>query len=197
MSYIPYGGFAQNRFRFRSQHLGTESGDNSRRPRLEQKPRVKPVVVWLLVTLQKKHFFILNDNKEIEYRIRPFSKIHQNIVLPVQNLGGGGAFAPLPDASNGPARVSKRDFSDSIFFFKSKVGLASTDLRKFLCTFKPRYRTRNYDPNNYNLTYVHNQDYYRHSNLLGLPNYGTHYHRKSSRLLHVTCLKQPFQYLCF
>ena len=31
--HIPHGSFAQNRFRFRfiSQHLGTESGDNSRR----------------------------------------------------------------------------------------------------------------------------------------------------------------------
>ena len=57
--YIPYGSFAQNRFRFSfiSQHLGTESGDNSRRPRLEQKPRVKPAVAWLLVTLQKKTLF--------------------------------------------------------------------------------------------------------------------------------------------
>ena len=57
----------------------------------------------------------------------------------------------------------RREISDLIFFFKSKVGLVTTDLRKFLCTFKPRYRTRNYDPNNYYLTYVHNQDYYRHS----------------------------------
>ena len=53
--------------------------------------------------------------------------------------------------------------SDLIFFFKSKVGLVTTDLRTFLCTFKPRYRTRNYDPNNYYLSYVHNQYYYRHS----------------------------------
>ena len=57
----------------------------------------------------------------------------------------------------------RREISDIRIFFKSKVGLVTTDLRKFLCTFKPRYRTRNYDPNNYYLTYVHNQDYYRHS----------------------------------
>ena len=57
----------------------------------------------------------------------------------------------------------QREISDLIFFFKSKVGLIKTDLRKFLCTFKPRYKTRNYDPNNYYLTCVHNQDYYRHS----------------------------------
>ena len=49
--YIPYGSFAQNRFIFRSQHLSTESGDNSRRPRLGQKRRVKPAVVWLIITL--------------------------------------------------------------------------------------------------------------------------------------------------
>ena len=53
----------------------------------------------------------------------------------------------------------RREISDLIFFFKSKVGLVATDLRKFLCTFKPRYRTPNYGPNNYSLTYVHNQDY--------------------------------------
>ena len=57
----------------------------------------------------------------------------------------------------------RREISDLIFFFKSRVGLVTTDLRKFFCTFKPRYRTRNYDPNNYYLTYVHNQDYYRQS----------------------------------
>ena len=57
----------------------------------------------------------------------------------------------------------RREISDLIFFFKSKVGLVTTDLRKFLYTFKPKYRTRNYDPNNYYLTYGHNQDYYRHS----------------------------------
>ena len=67
VSYIP-----QNRFRFRSQHLSTESGDNSRRPRLGQKPRVKPAVVRLLITLfyrKKTHFFILNDNKDKKHII--------------------------------------------------------------------------------------------------------------------------------
>ena len=38
--------------------------------------------------LQKKpHFFILNDNKDKKQI--SFTKNHQNIVLPVQNLGGG------------------------------------------------------------------------------------------------------------
>ena len=37
------------------------------------------------------------------------------------------------------------------------------DVRKCLCTFKPRYRTRNYEPNDCNLIYGHNQDYYRKS----------------------------------
>ena len=105
--YIPYGSFAQNRFRFRSQHLSTESGDNSRRPRLGQKPRVKPAVVWLLITLfyRKKHFFILNNNKDKKH-IYPFSKIHQNIVLPVQNLGGH--LPPLPDAIYGPGTLLQK-----------------------------------------------------------------------------------------
>ena len=63
--YIPCGSFAQNRFRIRSQHLSAESGDNSRRPRLGQKARVKPAVVWQNdFILQKKHFFTLNDNKD-------------------------------------------------------------------------------------------------------------------------------------
>ena len=68
---IPYGSFAQHRFRFRSQHLSTESGDNLRRPCLGQKPRVKPAVVWLLILYftEKKHFFILNDNKDKKHII--------------------------------------------------------------------------------------------------------------------------------
>ena len=68
--YIPCGSFAQSRFRF--QHLSTESGDNSRRPRLGQKARVKPAVVWLLITLfyrKKKHSFFLNDNKDKKHII--------------------------------------------------------------------------------------------------------------------------------
>ena len=39
--------------------------------RLGQKARVKPAVVWLLITLfyRKKHFFILNDNKDKKHII--------------------------------------------------------------------------------------------------------------------------------
>ena len=49
----------------------------------------------------------------------------------------------------------RREISDLVIFFKSKVGLIFTNVRKLLstCTFEPRYRTRNYDPNNYNLIY--------------------------------------------
>ena len=49
----------------------------------------------------EKHFFMLNDNKEIKHIIRPFLKIHQNIVLPVQNLsrrGGRGGGMTLATA---------------------------------------------------------------------------------------------------
>ena len=54
------------------------------------------VLITLLI-LRKKPFLILNDNKDKK------KILYQNIVLPVQNLeGGGGTFAPLPDASYGP-----------------------------------------------------------------------------------------------
>ena len=47
------------------QHLSTVRGNNSRRPRFGQKPRVRPAMVWLLITLfYKKHFFILNYIKD-------------------------------------------------------------------------------------------------------------------------------------
>ena len=94
----------------------------------------------------------------------------------------------------------RREISDLIFFFKSKVGLVTTDLRKFLCTFKPRYRTRNYDPNNYYLTLICTQSGLLKTHiltLLGLPNYGTHYHRKLSRLLHLISLKTAFSIFMF
>ena len=61
---------------------------------LDKKPRVKLAVVWPLITLfyrKKKHFFILNDNKD-----------KKHIILPVQNLGGGGGGAFAFDASYGP-----------------------------------------------------------------------------------------------
>ena len=95
--YIPCGSFAQNRFRFISQHLSTESGDNSRRPRLGQKARVKPAVVWLLITLfffEKKHFFILNDNKD-KKQIILFQKFIK-ILYFRSKISGGGICSPCP-----------------------------------------------------------------------------------------------------
>ena len=65
------------------QHLSTESGDNSQAS--------CGMTVLITILQKKKHFFSLNDNKEKKHN--SFSKIHQNIVLPVQILGGGGAFA--------------------------------------------------------------------------------------------------------
>ena len=104
MPYIPYGSFAQNRFIFISQYLGIESGNNSRRTKASCKAGSGMTTSHFT---EEKKKFVLNDNKEIKHIIRPFSKIHQNIVLSVQNLGGGGICPPLPDASHGPAfRVS-------------------------------------------------------------------------------------------
>jgi hypothetical protein len=47
--------------------------------------------------------------------------------------------------------------------FKSRAGLIFTDVNDFLCTFEPRYWSRNYDINNYNLIIIYKQDYYRKS----------------------------------
>ncbi len=57
----------------------------------------------------------------------------------------------------------RRQISDLTFFFKSRNGLVTTDINKFLTVFEPGYRTRNYDINNYNLIIKHKQDYYRKS----------------------------------
>ena len=58
----------------------------------------------------------------------------------------------------------RRKISDLVFFFKSKVGLVRINgFKKVFAYFKLRYGSRNYDPNNCNLIYVHNQDYYRKS----------------------------------
>ena len=47
-----------------------------------------------------------------------------------------------------------------MLLFKSRAGLIFTDVNDFLCTFEPKYRSRNYDINNYNLIIKHKQDYY-------------------------------------
>ena len=58
--------------------------------------------------LQKKHSFILNDNKDKKHIILFQKFIAEDIVLPVQNLGGG-AFAPLSDASYGPGLIDREN----------------------------------------------------------------------------------------
>ena len=57
----------------------------------------------------------------------------------------------------------RREISDVLLVFKSRNGFISTDIRKYLRTFEPCYRTRKYDPDNFNLIYEYNQDYYRES----------------------------------
>ena len=51
----------------------------------------------------------------------------------------------------------QREISDLVFFFKSKVGLVSTGFKKVFVhsTFKPRYKTRNYDPNKILKDFIH------------------------------------------
>ena len=45
----------------------------------------------------------------------------------------------------------RREIADLMLLFKSRAGLIFTDVNYFLCTFEPKYRSRNYDINNYNL----------------------------------------------
>ena len=56
-----------------------------------------------------------------------------------------------------------REIADLLLLFKSRAGLITTDVNDFLCTFEPKYRSPNYDINNYNLLLKHKQDYYRKS----------------------------------
>ena len=56
-----------------------------------------------------------------------------------------------------------REISDLLLFFKSSNSLISTEVSNYLRTFQPWHRVRNYDHNNYNIIYEHNQDYYRKS----------------------------------
>ena len=57
----------------------------------------------------------------------------------------------------------RREISDLTLLFKSRNGLITMDVNKYLYTYVYCYRTRNYDPNNYNLIIKHKQDYYRKS----------------------------------
>ena len=59
--------------------------------------------------------------------------------------------------------VHCREISDLLLFFKSRNGLIPviTDIHDYLCTSDPHCKTRNYDPNNYNTSFNHKQDYFR------------------------------------
>ncbi len=57
----------------------------------------------------------------------------------------------------------RREISDLTLLFKSRNGLITMDVNKYLNTYVYCYRTRNYDPNNYNLIIKHKQDYFRKS----------------------------------
>jgi hypothetical protein len=56
----------------------------------------------------------------------------------------------------------RREIAGLMLLFKSRAGLIFTDVNAFLCTFEPKYRSRNYDINNYNLIIKH-EDYYKKS----------------------------------
>ena len=57
----------------------------------------------------------------------------------------------------------RRDISDLCLVFKSRNGAITTDVNNFINTYKPGYKSRNYDENNYNLILKHRQDYFRNS----------------------------------
>ena len=81
----------------------------------------------------EKHFFMLNDNKEIKHIIRPFSKIRQNIVLPVQNLSRGGGMALAT------ALLSKIFFC---FLYKSRIHkISCNDTKVAIVIYQSIYLT--------------------------------------------------------
>ena len=82
--------------------------------------------------------FILNYHKDMSYPLR----LQKLRLLPLE---------------------FRRDISDLTLLLKSKNGLITMDVNKYLNTYVYCYRTRNYDPNNYNLIIKHKQDYYRKS----------------------------------
>jgi hypothetical protein len=57
----------------------------------------------------------------------------------------------------------RREISDLILLFKAKYDLIGMDLTKYICTFNPGYKSRNYDENDFHLIIKHNQDYFRKS----------------------------------
>ena len=66
----------------------------------------------------------------------------------------------------------RRDISDLCVVFKSRIGAITMDVNNFMYTYKPGYKSRNYDKNNCNLIIKHKQDYFRNSSSDQL-NFGT------------------------
>ena len=58
-------------------------------------------------------------------------------------------------AASTPAFYISIYISDLLLLHKSRNGLVSTDVNNFLSIFVPRYQTRTFDPNNYNLIFKH------------------------------------------
>ena len=57
----------------------------------------------------------------------------------------------------------RREISDLILLFKAKYNLITLDITKYICTFNPGYKSRNYDKNDFHLIIKHNQNYFRES----------------------------------
>ena len=58
----------------------------------------------------------------------------------------------------------RREISDLLLnLFKAKYDLIEMDLTKYIYTFNPEYKSRNYDENDFHLIIKHNQDYFRKS----------------------------------
>jgi hypothetical protein len=56
----------------------------------------------------------------------------------------------------------RREISDLPLLCKSKMGLISMDVNKYLCTYEPGYKSqRNYGENNFNFLLRHKQDYFK------------------------------------
>ena len=57
----------------------------------------------------------------------------------------------------------RTEISDLLLVFKAKTGLIPMDINNYLCTYKPGYKSRNYDENNFNFLTKRKQQYFRNS----------------------------------
>ena len=57
----------------------------------------------------------------------------------------------------------RREINDLIIWFKSKHHLITMDINKYISTYNPRYQSRNYDENNFNIIIRHKQEYFQNS----------------------------------